>query len=73
MKIKTPTDIKFKRYHSQLLKHLRLKRLQPKTIEAYKRAIKRIYAFFNRNKPSKPRKPRNRLYFVPIPWFSWFG
>lgn len=46
MKIKTPTDTKFKKYHSQLLKHLRLKGLQPKTIEAYERAIKRIYAFF---------------------------
>ncbi|MCF6319020.1 MAG: phage integrase N-terminal SAM-like domain-containing protein, partial [Proteobacteria bacterium] len=47
MKIKTPTDIKFKKYHTQLLKHLRLKGLQPKTIEAYERSIKRIYTFFN--------------------------
>ena len=46
MKIKTPTDTKFKNYHSLLLKHLRLKGLQPKTIEAYERAIKRIYTFF---------------------------
>ena len=49
MKINTPTDTKFKNYHSQLLKHLRLKGLQPKTIEAYERGIKRIYAFFNGN------------------------
>jgi site-specific recombinase XerD len=46
MKIKTPTDAKFKKYHLQLLKHLRLKGLQPKTIEAYERGIKRIYTFF---------------------------
>lgn len=46
MKIKTPTDTKFKKYHSQLLKHLRLKGLQPKTIEAYERGIKRIYTYF---------------------------
>jgi hypothetical protein len=46
MKIKTPTDAKFKNYHSLLLKHLRMKGLQPKTIEAYERAIKRIYTFF---------------------------
>lgn len=46
MKIKTPTDAKFKKYHSQLLKHLRLKGLQPKTIEAYERGVKRIYTFF---------------------------
>ena len=47
MKIKTPTDAKFKKYHLQLLKHLRLKGLQPKTIEAYERGIKRIYTYFN--------------------------
>lgn len=47
MKIKTPTDAKFKRYHSQLLKHLRLKGLQSSTIDAYERALKRIYTFFN--------------------------
>ncbi|MCF6289019.1 MAG: phage integrase N-terminal SAM-like domain-containing protein, partial [Proteobacteria bacterium] len=47
MKIRTPTDIKFKKYHTQQLKNLRLKGLQPKTIEAYERSIKRIYAFFN--------------------------
>jgi len=35
MKVKTPTDTKFKNYHSKLLKHLRLKGLQPKTIDAY--------------------------------------
>jgi len=45
MKIKTPTDTKFKNYHSQLLKHLRLKGLQPKTVDAYERAIKRIYNY----------------------------
>lgn len=47
MKIKTPIDAKFKKYHSQLLKHLRLKGLQPSTIDAYERAFKRIYTFFN--------------------------
>jgi len=31
MKMKTPTDTKFKKYHSQSLKHLRPKSLQPKT------------------------------------------
>lgn len=49
MKIKTPTDAKFKKYHSQLLKHLRLQGLQPKTIDAYERAIKRIYTYFKGN------------------------
>jgi len=49
MKIKTPTDTKFKNYHSLLLKHLRLKGLQPKTIDAYERSLKRIYTFFKGN------------------------
>ncbi len=49
MKIKTPTDTKFKNYHSKLLKHLRLKGLQPKTIDAYELAIRRIYIYFKGN------------------------
>jgi len=49
MKIKTPNDSKFKKYFSIHKKHLALKGLQPKTIDAYSRAIKRIYNYFNGN------------------------
>jgi integrase/recombinase XerD len=37
----------FKRDYAAHLKHLRLKGLQPKTIEAYARAIRRIGAYFD--------------------------
>jgi integrase/recombinase XerD len=36
----------FKRNYQTHLKHLKLKGLQPKTIEAYARAIRRIGAYF---------------------------
>ena len=37
----------FKRHYQTHLKHLKLKGLQPKTIEAYARAIRRIGAYFD--------------------------
>ena len=37
----------FKRHDAEHLKHLRLKGLQPKTIDAYARAIRSIGAYFN--------------------------
>jgi site-specific recombinase XerD len=39
------TQSKFEAYYRQHCKHLRLKGLQPKTIEAYSRAIRRIGAY----------------------------
>jgi site-specific recombinase XerD len=42
-----PSDADFKRKYETHLKHLRLKGLQPKTIEAYARAIRRIGAYFD--------------------------
>ena len=41
----TPFDSNFKQKYQTHLKHLRLKGLQPKTIEAYSRAIRRIGAY----------------------------
>jgi integrase/recombinase XerD len=43
----TPSERDFKRQYDTHLKHLRLKGLQPKTIEAYARAIRRIGAYFD--------------------------
>lgn len=44
----TPSiETKFNRYYSQHCKHLKLKGLQPKTIEAYSRAIRRIGDYFD--------------------------
>jgi integrase/recombinase XerD len=41
------SDAKFKRQYQTHLKHLKLKGLRPKTIEAYARAIRRIGAYFD--------------------------
>jgi len=42
-----PSEAKFKRQYETHLKHLRLKGLRPKTIEAYSRAIRRIGGYFD--------------------------
>jgi hypothetical protein len=41
------TERKFKRQYKKQLQHLKLKGLQPKTIEAYSRAIRRIGEYFD--------------------------
>lgn len=43
----TSTESNFKKNYQTHLKHLKLKGLQPKTIEAYARAIRRIGVYFN--------------------------
>ena len=42
-----PSESDFKRLYASLEKHLRLKGLRPKTIEAYARAIRRIGDYFD--------------------------
>ncbi len=42
----TSSASNFKQNYERHLKHLRLKGLQPKTISAYSRAIRRIGAYF---------------------------
>jgi site-specific recombinase XerD len=44
--MKPISEDKFKQYYASHLKHLKLKGLQPKTIEAYSRAIRRIGEYF---------------------------
>jgi site-specific recombinase XerD len=41
------SELTFKHHYERHLKHLRLKGLRPKTIEAYSRAIRRIGAYFD--------------------------
>jgi hypothetical protein len=44
----TPSiESKYNHYYSQHCKHLKLQGLQPKTIEAYSRGIRRIADYFN--------------------------
>ncbi len=45
--MKSSLDSKYNHYYSRHCKHLKLQGLQPKTIEAYSRAIRRIAAYFN--------------------------
>ncbi len=45
--MKTSNKVKFDTYYQRHCKHLKLKGLRPKTIEAYSRAIRRIGAYFN--------------------------
>ncbi len=45
--MKSSSESTFKRNYQTHLKHLKLKGLQPKTIEAYARAIRRIGAYFD--------------------------
>jgi len=45
--MKPISEDKFKQYYQSHLKHLKLKGLQPKTIEAYSRAIRRVGDYFD--------------------------
>jgi len=45
--MKPSLESKYNHYYSLHCKHLKLQGLQPKTIEAYSRAIRRIAAYFN--------------------------
>ncbi len=47
--MKRPNDSKFNYYYELHLKHLSLKGLQPKTIDGYSRAIRRVGEYFNGN------------------------
>ena len=47
MNTNMPNDLKFKKYYQKHLKHLKLNGLQPKTIDAYSRAIRRIGNYFD--------------------------
>ncbi|WP_305910349.1 site-specific integrase (plasmid) [Methylomarinum sp. Ch1-1] len=47
--MKTPNNTKFNHYYALHCKHLKLKGLQPKTIDAYSRAIRRIGDYFDGN------------------------
>jgi len=45
--MKTPNTPQFNRYYDLHCKHLKIKGLQPKTIDAYSRAIRRIGEYFH--------------------------
>ena len=47
MEIRLPEDPQFIKYYTKHCKYLKLKGLQPKTIEAYARAIRRTGNYFD--------------------------
>ena len=47
MDTRLPTDPQFNKYYTKHCKLLKLKGLQPKTIEAYARAIRRMGNYFD--------------------------
>ena len=47
MNINMPKDPQFNKYYRKHLKYLKLKGLQPKTVEAYSRAIRRMGNYFD--------------------------
>jgi len=47
MNIRLPKDPQFNKYYTKHCKYLKLKGLQPKTIDAYTRALRRIGNYFD--------------------------
>ncbi len=47
MDTRLPKDLQFNKFYSTHCKYLKLNGLQPKTIEAYSRAIRRIANYFD--------------------------
>jgi len=47
MDIRLPEDSQFSKYYTKHCKYLKLKGLQPKTIEAYARTLRRIGNYFD--------------------------
>jgi integrase len=63
--MKTASSAHFDRQYQTHLKHLRLKGLQPKTIEAYSRAIRRIGAHFD-HRIDDLTEPQLTNYFTEL-------
>ncbi len=78
--IKTPNNKELKQKYDLHCKHLKLKGLQPKTIDAYARAIRRIGAYFNGNLDELTETQLKFLFYgCPLiyaaeePWMDCFS
>jgi len=68
----TPSiESKYNRYYSLHCKHLKLKGLQPKTIEAYSRAIRRIADYFNGHLDDLSQDPLLDYFHDLLDRLSW--
>jgi len=61
----------FKQNYRSLLKHLKLKGLQPKTIEAYSRSIRRVGRYFDHNINSLSEKQLLDYFSDLLNTHSW--
>jgi len=69
--MKLLNDEKFKRYYDLHCKHLKLKGLQPKTIEAYSRAIRRIAGYFDGNLDNLTHNQLLDYFYQLLEYLSW--
>ena len=69
--MKAPNDEKFKHYYDLHCKHLKLKGLQPKTIEAYSRAIRRIAGYFDGELDNLTHNQLLDYFYQLLEYLSW--
>lgn len=67
----TSSERTFKRHYETHLQHLKLKGLQPKTIEAHSRAIRRIGAYFNHQIEELSEQPLTDYFTDLLASHSW--
>jgi site-specific recombinase XerD len=67
----SPNERKFKRNYTKHLQHLKLKGLQPKTIEAYARAIRRIGDYFAHDIDELSRQQLTDYFSDLLSTHSW--
>ncbi len=65
------SEANFKQKYQTYLKHLKLKGLQPKTIEAYARAIRRIGAYFDHQIDDLSRQQLTDYFTDLLDAYSW--
>ena len=66
--MESSTEAIFKQNYQSHLKHLKLKGLQPKTIEAYSRAIRRIGERFDHRINRARSKPKCNILGENVAW-----
>lgn len=69
--MKSSNEEKFKHYYDLHCKHLKLKGLQPKTIEAYTRAIRRIADYFDGNLDNLKHDQLLDYFYQLLQTLSW--
>ena len=65
------SEATFKGHYETHLKHLKLKGLQPKTIEAYARAIRRIGAYFDHRIEDLSEQPLTDYFTALLESHAW--